>query len=188
MPRRLTALLIGFLLLEVGAEGALGGWLFTYARARGASNGAAFYLNSAFWAVFTGGRLLSIPLALRLSERRIIPAHLLLWLAVSVAALVIPNVSLALWICAIGSGLAMAPIFPMTLALAQHALHLTGKVTGWFLVSASLGAMTLPWLIGQFFEARGAQTLMRIVVIDLLASGALLAAVLWQTAPGKTAG
>ena len=62
----------------------------------------------------------------------------------------------------------MAPIFPMMLAFTQRALHLSGRITGWLLVAAALGGMSLPWLIGQLFEAQGAQVLIWLVSLDLV--------------------
>jgi MFS transporter, FHS family, Na+ dependent glucose transporter 1 len=113
---RPVLLLLLFLFFEVGAEGAVSGWLFTFARERLGQEDPAFYVNSAFWAAFTIGRLLSIPLAMRFSERRIVTAHVAGWLGVSVLATVLPPTPASLWLLALGSGLGMAPIFPLTLA------------------------------------------------------------------------
>jgi FHS family Na+ dependent glucose MFS transporter 1 len=165
---RTIMLLLLFFFLEVGAEAALSGWLFTYATARGVSENTAFYLNSAFWAAFTLGRLGSIPLALRFSERYIVIAHLVGWLLLLLLSTYLPNLTAALWLVAIGSGLAMAPIFPMMLAFAQRTLHLSGRITGWLLVASALGGMSLPWLIGQLFEAHGAQVMIWLVNFDLI--------------------
>jgi fucose permease len=56
----------------------------------------------------------------------------------------------------------MAPIFPTTLTLASHRMPITGKVAGWFLTGASLGATLIPLLIGQLLQTLGP--------IDLIAS------------------
>ena len=45
---------------------------------------------------------------------------------------------------------------------------ITGRVTGWFFVGASLGGMFLPWLIGQLFESVGPQVTMLILVANLV--------------------
>jgi nitrate/nitrite transporter NarK len=47
-------------------------------------------------------------------------------------------------------------------------MTITGRVTGWFFVGASLGGMTLPWLIGQLFESVGPQVTMLILFADLI--------------------
>ena len=54
-------------------------------------------------------------------------------------------------------GISLAGLFPGTITLARQHLHVTAGVTGFFLVGSSLGAMALPWLIGQFFESVGPQ-------------------------------
>lgn len=177
---RTVVLLLLFFFLEVSAEAAVSGWLFTYATARGVNENTAFYLNSAYWAAFTLGRLGSIPLVLRFSEQRIVIAHLAGWLLLSLLALCLPNVTMALWLLAVGSGLAMAPIFPMMLAFTQRTLHLSGQITGWLLVASALGVMFLPWLVGQLFEPLGAQVLLWLTIIDLAAALAMFFVLLAQ--------
>jgi hypothetical protein len=43
-------------------------------------------------------------------------------------------------------------------------------VTGWFLVASSIGAMSVPRLIGQLFEPFGPEIAMIIILIDLVAA------------------
>jgi fucose permease len=171
---RPVALLLLFFFFEVGAEGAMSGWLFTYASVRLQHETQAFYINSAFWAAFTFGRLASIPLTMRFSERQIITVHLTGWLALSLLVTGLPNTPMAAWVLALSAGLGMAPIFPLALAWTQRSWHLSGQLSGWILMASSLGAMVLPWLIGQLFEPFGAPVLLRIVNTDLLAALGLL--------------
>ena len=64
-----------FLFFYVGAEISFGGWIYTYARRLGlASETGAAYLASAFWLAFTGGRLVSIPVATRAAPQRVLLA------------------------------------------------------------------------------------------------------------------
>jgi len=129
----------------------------------------AAYLNSGFWGAFTLSRLISIPLATRLRPRKIMSIDLVGCLVSVGVILMWSHSSLALWIGAIGFGASTASIFPTTLSMAERRLDINGQITGWFFVGASLGGMFLPWLIGQFFERRGPQTTMVILLIDLLA-------------------
>jgi FHS family Na+ dependent glucose MFS transporter 1 len=64
----------------------------------------------------------------------------------------------------------MASIFPTALSLAERRMILTGRVTGWFFVGSSAGAMLLPWLVGQLFEPVGPQILVYLLIFDLLAA------------------
>jgi fucose permease len=64
----------------------------------------------------------------------------------------------------------MASIFPTVLVWAERRMSMTGTVTSMFLVGASLGAMFLPWLIGQLFEAMGPGITMITILINLVAA------------------
>ena len=169
--RSLLMLIVVFLFFYVGAEGSFGGWVFSYAVALDlAKETLAAYLTAAFWGAFTVGRLVGIPASVRFRPRYILLADLV-GSAISIAIILIwPHSLVALWVGGIAFGLAMASVFPTVLSLAERRMTITGQVTGWFFVGASLGGMFLPWLIGQFFEAVGPQTTMLIIFVDLLAA------------------
>jgi MFS transporter, FHS family, Na+ dependent glucose transporter 1 len=173
---RLVALIALFFMLFVGAEIAFGGWLASYALALKLTDEAtAAYLTSAFWGALTAGRLLAIPIAVRLRPRTMLLCDLL-GCVISVGIMIVWSHSLtALWLGALGMGLGMASIFPTTLSFAARRIPITGRVTSWFLVGASLGSMSLPWLIGRLFERLGPPIAMIIVLIDLLAAGVVFA-------------
>ena len=54
------------------------------------------------------------------------------------------------------------------ISLAARHLTVTGQVTSWFIVGASLGSMSVPRLIGQFFESVGPQVMMLTILITLV--------------------
>ncbi len=179
-----VALISLFLFLYVGAESSFGGWIYTYTVALDVTTKtAAAYLTSAFWGALTVGRLLSIPLAVKVRPRYIIGAALAGSL-LSVAVLLIgANSITAIWVGTLGIGLAMAPVFPVTLTLAERRLTLTGQITGWFFVGASVGGMTLPWLIGQFFEKSGPVITILMIGADLLLAVAVFITMLAYSKP-----
>jgi FHS family Na+ dependent glucose MFS transporter 1 len=165
----LVVLIALFLFLYVGAEGSLGGWIFTYTVAlRLSSEAAAAYLTSAFWGSLTVGRLLAIPIAARLRPRSVLLIDLAGCLMSMGVILLWPNSLVAVWVGAIGTGLAMASIFPTTLSLAESRMHITGQITSWFFMGASLGSMTVPWIIGQLFESIGPRVTMITITADLV--------------------
>ncbi len=169
----LIALVSLFLMLYVAAEASCGGWIYTYAVARGAEGTAsAAYLTSAFWGALTLGRLASIPLATRFTSRAIVRADLCGCLAGMAIILLAPGAA-AIWAGALVVGFSMAAIFPTTVSFAGSQMALTGRVTGWFLVGASLGGMSLPWLIGQLFERIGPQIAMWLILADLILASAV---------------
>lgn len=167
--RRVTALIALLLLLCVGAEAAFGGWISTYAVTLDMADATtAAYLTSAFWGALTVGRLLAIPLAARYRPRRILLADLLGCLTGVGILLLWPGSTVALWLGTMGLGMGMASIFPTAITLAERRIPITGQVTGWFLVASSIGAMSLPWLIGQLFESVGPQVTMIAIFLDLV--------------------
>jgi len=171
----LILLIALFFFLYVGAEVGFGGWVFSYATALNLTDEAtAAYLTSAFWGSLTLGRLLAIPIAARLRPRTILFGDLVLCM-LSIAIILIWSASLtAVWIAAIGLGLGMASIFPVTLSFAERRMPISGRVTGFFFVGSSLGGMTVPWMIGQLFESIGPAVAMWIIAVDLVAALLLL--------------
>lgn len=165
----LVALIVFFFFLYVGAEVGFGGWIFTYAITLELSTEtAAAYLTSAFWGALTVGRLVAIPIAVRFRPRTILFADLLGCLLSVAIIFVWSGSAVAVWVGTLGIGFSMASIFPTTLSLAERRMTITGKITGWFFVGASAGAMFLPWLIGQLFETIGPHITMLIIIGDLL--------------------
>jgi FHS family Na+ dependent glucose MFS transporter 1 len=173
---RLIALIALFMFLYGGAEMSFGGWIYTYTlRMNLSGETAAAYLTSAFWGALTFGRLLSIPLAARFRPRSILFCDLIGCLLSVGVILLWPGSFLANTIGTIGLGLAMASIFPTTLTFAERRMAITGRVTGWFIVGASAGSMSLPWLIGQLFERTGARITMIVIISALIAALGVLA-------------
>jgi FHS family Na+ dependent glucose MFS transporter 1 len=148
-----------------GAELGFGGWIYTYTTSQGYANPAmAASVNAGFWAAITVGRLIAIPLAIKLKPRKI------LWVdfcGASLSLLVILFFSsneLFLWLGTIGTGLFMAPIFPTLLNDAQSRMQLSGKTTSKFFIGSSLGSMALPWLIGQLIVPFGSGSAIIVVL------------------------
>ncbi|MGD1994746.1 MAG: MFS transporter [Anaerolineae bacterium] len=173
----LVPLIALFFTLYVGAETSLGGWIYTYAVSLGLGNATtAAYLTSGFWGAFTAGRLLSIPLAARLRPRSL----LILDFGGAIASLGVlllwPTSTLAAWVGTLGVGAFIASVFPTMISMAERRMVITGRVTGWFFVGASIGGMSLPWLIGQLFESIGPRVTMSVILIDLLVAAGILVA------------
>lgn len=150
----LVALFAAFMMLISGAEASFGGWIFTYTVKTNLTDAdTAAYVNAAFWGAFLLGRAASIPIAARVRPRVIIVADLLVAFAGIAVMLLLPFSAPALWLGTILFGLGVASAFPTMLTFAGRHMVITGAVTGWFFVGASIGGMTLPWVIGQLFES-----------------------------------
>jgi fucose permease len=178
----LVALIALFFVLYVGAESSFGGWVFTYAVALElTSETVAAYLTSAFWGSLTLGRLLAIPLVARFGLCSILLGDLVGCLVSVGIILLWPNSLTALWLGTLGLGLSMASLFPVSLSLAERGTTITGQVTGWFLVGASVGGMSLPALIGQLFESVGPRVTMLAIMVDLVVGTGVAAVLIFHS-------
>jgi MFS transporter, FHS family, Na+ dependent glucose transporter 1 len=170
---RLLVLVVFFFFLFVGAEHSMGGWITSYGIARGLTAANAAYLASAFWGFFTLARALSIPMA-RLRPSVVLYGELTACLVGSVSLLLWPESTPVLWLGTILFGFGMAAVFPTTVTYASSLMSITGRVTSWFFVGASLGGMTIPWIIGQLFKPVGPQAVPLVVSCAILASIGML--------------
>jgi FHS family Na+ dependent glucose MFS transporter 1 len=152
----LPLLLAFFFFLHVAAESSYGAWIYTYSLTRRlADEVSAGYLTSAFWGAFTFGRLATIFLAIKANAKAQLAGSVAGAFASLQVLMIWPESAAALWIATLAYGISLAGLFPGSITLASENLHMTGGMTGLFLVGSSLGAMAVPWLIGQFFESIG---------------------------------
>jgi len=175
----LVLLIAGFFFLYAGVEISFGNWIYSYATTLELmSDEGAAYLTSGYWGAFTLGRLLTIPLAMRLKPSR------LLWLCIGGAAislvpmLLYPQAVPVLWAGSMGLGLSIAAVFPAMISFAERRVNIQGRVMGFFFIGVSLGAMSIPWLIGQVFERVHPYSMLVVVSISLTLSAVVLALVL----------
>jgi fucose permease len=171
-PRPWPVFLIALLLfLFVAAEASYGGWVYSYAiKLNVGTVTTAAYLTSAFWGALTLGRLVSIPIASRFRPSAILLGNILGCLA-GLAIVLLGRGSLpALWAGTFIFGFSNGPLFPTTISFASTRMTTTGRVTAWFLAGASLGTMSLPWLIGQLFEPLGPQITMWLITLAMALS------------------
>jgi fucose permease len=152
-----------------GAELGFAGWIYTYTTFQGYANPMmAASINAAFWAALTAGRLISIPLSVKLSSKSI------LWInfcgaVISLLVIIFFSSSQTLlWLGTICTGFFMGPIFPSLLNDAQGRMHMSGKITSRFIVAGSLGSMVLPWLMGQLIVPFGITSAVIAVLCSIL--------------------
>lgn len=175
----LLILVIAVFVALSGAENSFAGWIFTYAVKKNLANETtAAYLNAAFWGAFMFSRLASIPLATRLRPRMIILIDLVLGLAGIAVIFLFPSSEIALWAGTIFFGLGVASAFPTMLTFAGRHMTITGAATGWFFVGASIGSMSLPWLIGQLFESVSPASVLWVIGAALLWAMVMFTAIL----------
>ncbi len=163
-----VAIMVLCFVLYVGGEAGYGAWIYTYAfKLNFGTEVTAAYLTSAFWGSFTLGRLLGIWVSMRARPMTILSIDFAGCL-VSLGLILFFNESATLlWIGTILFGISQASIFPTFLTLAEERMHITGTITGWFLVGAGLGGMILPWLIGQAFVRIGAGAMVAMILANV---------------------
>ncbi len=167
-----------------GASLAFGGWIFTYALKMNLANETnAAYLTSVFWGALTLGRLAAIPLAMRFKPHQILRADFAGALLSLLAMLIWPRSLVAVIVTSAGLGFALASIYPTTMSFSGQIMTLSGKITGLFAIGNSAGSMLVPWVIGQFFESAGPQSMTTVLVVDMLLALGVLAALSRWTAP-----
>jgi MFS transporter, FHS family, glucose/mannose:H+ symporter len=148
--RRLVLLFGGLMLLYGGTEHALGGWLAEYARRVGpqAETAAWALVPTFFWGALMAGRVLA-PAALRhTTESGLLVASLgLALLAISLLLTAATRSGVAAG--AALAGLALAPVFPITLAAMARDIGVrTPRLVGPLFSLTGIGAATMPWLVG----------------------------------------
>ena len=156
-------------LFYVGAEASFGDWIYTYGIESGLENDVtAGYLTSAFWAVFTLGRLLAIPVAARVRPKIILLVDLLGAVACLTALALWGSNQVVLWGGTILLGLALASVFAAGFSLAERQLAISGRVTSIIFVGASSGAMLFSWLTGQALGRFGPPAMMVVFLSSAL--------------------
>lgn len=160
-----------------GASLAYGGWIYTYALRMNLADAAlAAYLTSIFWGALTLGRLAAIPLAIRFKPQTLLWADYIGAFVSLLALYLWPESLTAVIFTSAGLGFALASIYPTTMSLSGQLMPISGKITGLFSIGNSVGSMLIPWIIGQFFEGAGPQSLPVVLLVDMALALVVLAA------------
>ncbi len=135
------------LFLYGGIETSLSGWLTTFALRYGDRTLAVSeYTTLVLWASLTAGRGLSSLLLLRIGERRLQRAGLVLT-SICTAGLATAHGAIAIAVFSILIGLSLAPFFPATFSLLMGDKP-SARQAGVVLAMSGLGAAILPSLLG----------------------------------------
>jgi FHS family Na+ dependent glucose MFS transporter 1 len=160
----------------VGAELGFSNWIYTYALQLGlATTISAAYLTSAYWALFTIGRLFGVWVSTKLRSRTILFIDFAGCLASLALIALARDTSWVLWLGSMGLGLFTASVFPTLIILAGERLQVTGTLTGLFLVGGGAGSMLLPWIIGLAFASISPYAMITILFADMVLGLAVVA-------------
>ena len=165
----LLGLLIVLFFLFVSGEVSFGGWIATYVfRSDLASEASAADLTFVFWAALTVGRLISIPIAMRINIKYLLGADLGLCLLGISLVLIWPQSLTVIWLGTGIFGLGIASMFPLGLSITEKHMRVSGKVTSLLFVGGATGGMSTPWLIGQLFGAYGPLSVLWVILAVVL--------------------
>ncbi len=146
--------LMAMLFLAGVMELSLAGFIFTYIYESGLGNEQqAGWVNSSFYAALTGTRLLLAFLLLRFSNRVLLSWALALVIGSCILALALPKALSVVWIGVALCGMGQAAMFPLTLSIAPQYLPAEGRVTSFMFLGASIGFVSMPWILGHLFES-----------------------------------
>jgi FHS family Na+ dependent glucose MFS transporter 1 len=171
---RLQVGLLAFVFFAfTGAELGFGGWIYTYTTFQPyATPTMAAGVNAAFWGALTIGRLVSIPLSVRLKPSTMLWINFSGITASLLVLLFFSSSATYLWLGTIGTGFFMASTFPTLLNDAQSRMHMSGMITGIFFAGSSLGSMIIPWIMGQLIVPVGPEAMIMIALGSVLLASA----------------
>lgn len=163
----LAILLVVYFMFYVGLEAQFGNYIVSYIEAMpfGVKGATSYQINSIFWSMITVGRFLAIPIAVKLKPRTIITLDVFGIILSFIIMLSFNNSIVSLWIGTTLLGLSLASMFPTGIIFAEKQFGLTGKITSYFYLGIGVSGMVFPWIIGQFFEKKGASSFLIIISI-----------------------
>jgi FHS family glucose/mannose:H+ symporter-like MFS transporter len=151
-PRIPPALVAGFVAvvaLYVGTESGIGGFEASSLLAGGTGAAAAASWTAGYWAALTTGRLLAIPLALRVAPA-VLAAGSLAAAAGGLGLAHVPGFAAAAYTL---TGLALGPVFPTVLAWLAVVAPGSRTSTAMVFAAGQLGGIVLPVVIGRLVDA-----------------------------------
>ncbi|MFK7920289.1 MAG: sugar MFS transporter [Ilumatobacter sp.] len=166
-PRRGTVVSLMMFFAFVSLEVTFGSWLFVYlTESRSIGDTAAAVGVSGFWGGTMVGRLLLISERFRsLADRAGMPALAVVGMFATLLTTIVPGPTVIATCTTVG--LSIAGIVP---TLSAHTADRVGQehaqqVSGWQLLSANVGAIGVPFVVGRLIDVHGAGVTVLVVVI-----------------------
>lgn len=152
-------LMVAFCALLAATDRTFGSFIFVYAKEELCfSNSKAVALNSAFWGVFTGGRVVGFFIAHRVHPKFLLPAEVVGMAACSLVLAIFKGSNYYVtWVFCLGTALFLGPIFPSLLAWANRYFNVTGMVITLIMLGVAVGVAVCQVVIGYFLEHYGAE-------------------------------
>ena len=169
-------LISAFVFMHMGAELAFGAYITSYADDLFYTESLARVVNSMFWGGLVVGRLIAVPLALRLKAAAMLRIDLLGAIGAIALIALLPDSTPALWIGTIVLGMSIASMIPSSINYAGERMPITGQITALFLIGGSAGSTILPLIVGRLYgdEPNTRPEMMVFVTAAAVAAAAVL--------------
>ena len=160
-----VVLICVFFFAYVAFESGFAGWIHTYVeQIEYGSATTATAMLTVFWGGFAFGRLLAIWMARLTSPGRMVAASMSLSVIAAALFAVFPDGGPMLWVVTALFALSIAPQYASMMAFAESHLALSGKNTSAIVAASGVGALVMPWVLGQLFDAVGPEALPPVMV------------------------
>ncbi|KYR01026.1 hypothetical protein DLAC_02112 [Tieghemostelium lacteum] len=168
-----------FLFWYVGSEAGFGGWLSSYSQLNlGFTDKQGALITSLFWGTFTLFRFIGVIMSLVMTPQQMVVLDTCVCFFFSILLILFQKSATVLWISTAGLGIGLASIFPTAFSLPQNlGFKVTGESTSYMVIGATLGELTIPWLIGVMQHNIGHHTLPFVVLGTLIISLAIYIAI-----------
>jgi MFS transporter, FHS family, glucose/mannose:H+ symporter len=168
-PGRLVVIFVIAIVLYVGIENGVGGWMTSHLESVGLRSTQAAGVTSGFWLALVTGRVLMFAMPARVNEATIVLAGS----AVATVALLLASIGSIAPFAYVVAGLFMAPIFPTTIVWLARLRPGDSRATSWLYPAASIGGTLGPGAIGVVvagFGVRMTPVVLAIVAIAMSAA------------------
>ncbi|KAF8140858.1 major facilitator superfamily domain-containing protein [Mycena galopus ATCC 62051] len=161
-------LLALFLLVYVGVEVTIGGWIVSFMIAVRGGGPSAGYISAGFFGGLTLGCIILLPVNKKIGEWHVVYIYGLLALALELVIWLVPSlVGGAISVSIVG--LVLGPMYPIAMNHAGRVFPrwlLAGSI-GWVTAIATTGAAVIPFITGAIASKTGIKSLEPVVVAML---------------------
>jgi FHS family Na+ dependent glucose MFS transporter 1 len=163
-----------FFFSYVAFESGFAGWIHTYVEQIEYGNATtATAMLTVFWGGFAFGRLVAIWMAERMSPGRMVAGSMSLSVVAAALFALFPDGGPMLWLVTALFAVSIAPQYASMMAFAESHLALSGRNTSAIVAASGVGALVMPWALGQLFDAVGPDSLPPVMVVMAVATSVI---------------
>ncbi|KAF4620264.1 hypothetical protein D9613_001062 [Agrocybe pediades] len=162
-----------FLILYIGTEVTIGGWIVTFMLVERDGGAASGYVASGFFAGLTAGRVILIPVNQWLGEAKAVYLYTVLALFFQVIVWLVPSMIIGS-IAVFCIGIVLGPMYPIVMRHSARVIPrslVTGSI-GWITAWGAAGSAILPFFTGALASHFGIISLQPYLVVMMIAMGA----------------